>query len=79
MHNVEILRAAAKTALLALPVAAMYALASPQSPVCVVRLDEYIECFREPLPSILDDGDARLQQRTYQFHGDGKVVPYRPQ
>jgi hypothetical protein len=76
MQNPLMVHLLAKSVLLALPLAAIYALAAPQSTVCVVRLDEQIECFREPLPSVLDDSTSRLQERRYQFRGDGKVVPY---
>jgi hypothetical protein len=76
MQNSSMVHLLAKAAHLTLPLAAIYALAGPQTMVCVVRLDEQIECFREPLPSVLDDSTSRLQERRYQFRGDGKVVPY---
>jgi hypothetical protein len=76
MQNPSMAHRLAKAALPALPLAALFALASPQSVVCVVRLDDQIECFREPLPSIIDDSPSNLQKRSYPFRGDGKVVPY---
>lgn len=44
---------------------------------CVVAaIGQAPECFREPLPSILDDSTHSSGPRTYEFRGDGKVVPY---
>jgi hypothetical protein len=66
----------ATVALVALPLGVIYAQARAPATVCVVVLAEPIECFREPLPSVLDDSTSSLQKRGYQFLGDGKVVPY---
>jgi hypothetical protein len=76
MQNPFMISSLVKAALSALPLAAIFALAAPQTVVCVVRLNDQIECFREPLPSIVDDSTSSLQKRNYQFRGDGKVVPY---
>jgi hypothetical protein len=67
----------ATVALLALPLGLSYAQAPVPATVCVVALAEPLECFREPLPSILDDSTTR-QRRSYEFRGDGPVVPHRP-
>jgi hypothetical protein len=67
----------ATVALVALPLGLVYAQAPAPATVCVVALAERLECFREPLPSILDD-TTMPRPRSYQFRGDGPVVPHRP-
>ena len=52
--------------------------ASP-STVCVVATSasgNLPQCFREPTPMILDDSRPGASRRTYEFRGDGRVVPY---
>jgi hypothetical protein len=67
----------ATVALLALPLGLSYTQAPVPATVCVVAFAEPLECFREPLPSILDDS-TMPRPRSYEFRGDGPVVPHRP-
>jgi hypothetical protein len=66
----------ATVALVALPLGLVYAQAPASSTVCVVAVAEQLECFREPLPRILDDSTIP-RPRAYEFRGDGSVVPHR--
>ncbi|MDB5652340.1 MAG: hypothetical protein JWL62_3860 [Hyphomicrobiales bacterium] len=48
----------------------------PPVHICVVAAGGAPECLKDPVPSILDDSTA-ARPRTYEFNGDGRVVPYR--
>jgi hypothetical protein len=63
-------------ALVALPLGLVYAQAQSPATVCVVAIADPVECFREPLPSILEV-PTMPGPRSYEFRGDGPVVPHR--
>lgn len=61
---------------LALSPALCSAQTRPPVNICVVAAGRAPDCLRDPIPSILDDSTAS-RPRTYEYRGDGSIVPYR--